>query len=654
MVDFRVGPSERETATWGNQAGVSLAKSGSDKDLLPKYRDRITAAKRWREDEDYDRTWKRLRDVYRLKPFTTWSSEDRIAVAVAFATINVIAPSIAVNYPKITVASRDEDEDSQNKAMMVEVITNYWWKHYDFREEHRRVVQDFLIYGHGWGKVGWRFDEEDRELSEEEIGSRITDQNAELDEFASENPDLIGDLPSPSDVRDAQYEDRTTTETTEDAPFFERVSPFDIFVDPEATSMRDLQWIAQRVVMPLEQAKEDPRFSAKSRKKLKADGSLKWFNEDNKQSVPDDHGRVTIWEFYDLARGTLSIFADQQKEAGFLLSPIEFPYPYGHPFVMLRNYEVPDQFYTIGEIEAIEPLQNELNHTRSAMVLARKLDIPKYMIRKEAMDSDAIDALTSSDTNALVPIRDDTPFSEVIMPIPRNSANAQFYQNHSEVITNDIDRVTGVNEYMRGASPEIRRTATEAGMIQDAANARSADKLARIEIFISEVASRVIQLAQVFLTTEQVARITTEQGAQVWIPYSREDVEGEFDFDVEAGSTQPHNETQNRQQALQLMNTMGPLVGAIIDPKALATHVLRVGFGIKNPERFMMAGPPPAPPGTEPGPPPGPEGSMPPDPAMAPEAGMTGAAPPPQGGTEEALLAAVQAAAQTPGSGPVA
>jgi len=428
-------------------------------------------------------------------------------------------------------------------------------------------------------------------------------------------------------------------ETTRDAPFFERVSPFDIFVDPEATTMRDIQWIAQRVVMPLEVAQKDPRFISGARKKLKADGSLKWFNEDNKQNIPADHGRVTIWEFYDVLRGTLSVFADQQADVGFLVKPVDFPYPYGHPFIMMRNYEVPDQFYTIGEIEAIEPLQNELNHTRSAMVLARKLDIPKYMVRKDALDSDAIDALTSSDTNALVPIRDDTPFAEVIMPVPHNNANAQFYQNHSEVITADIDRVTGVNEYMRGGVQEIRRTATEAGIIQDAANARSSDKLARIEMFIAEIASHVVQLAQLFLTTDQVARITTEQGAQVWVPYSREDVTGEFDFEVEAGSTQPHNETHRRQQAIQLMQTMGPFIGTTIDPMAISTHVLREGFGIKMPERFMMGGPPT---------PPGAEEPKPPGSPTAPDAG-NGAAPSPQGGTEQALLAAVQAAAQTPG-----
>lgn len=586
---------ESESGTWGQPtSGVGSRTSKSDTEMLRRYRDRISATKRWREDEKYDRTWKRLRDVYRLRPFQNWSPEDRIAVAIAFSTINVIGPSVAVNYPKITVNSRDEDPDQINKAVMVEAIINYWWRTHDFRDEVRKIVQDYLIYGHGWGKVGWHYSEEERELSEEEQAENIAQQNSLLDMFAEDNPHLAGDMPSHADV--VMASDTMTVETTEDSPFFERVSPFDVFVDPEATSMRDAQWIAQRVVMPLDMAKNDERFTKSARRKLRADGSYKWFNENDKGSIPDDHGRVTIWEFYDLVEGTMSIFADKQSDVGFLVKPMPFPYPYGHPFVMLRNYEVPDQFYTIGEIEAIEPLQNELNHTRSAMVLARKLDIPKYLVRKDSLDSDAIDALTSSDTNALVPIRDDTPFPEVVAPVPRNDANAQFYANHSEVIENDIDRVTGVNEYQRGSMPEIRRTATEASLIQDAANARAADKLARIEAYIADVASRLIMLAQTFLTTEQVARITTEQGAQVWVPYSREDIEGEYDFEVEAGSTQPQNDTFKRQQAIQLMNVMAPFVGQVIDPMALAMHVLREGFGIKRPERFLVAGQPMMPP----------------------------------------------------------
>jgi hypothetical protein len=179
-------------------------------------------------------------------------------------------------------------------------------------------------------------------------------------------------------------------------------------------------------------------------------------------------------------------------------------------------------------------------------------------------------------------------------------------------------------------------------MIQDMSNARSADKLATVERSISEIAQRCVQLTQEFLTTEQVAKVVGEEGAAQWVPYSREDVQGEFDFVVEAGSTQPQNDTFRRQSAMQLLDAMAPFIGAgVIDASKLAEHVLRTGFGVKNPQDFIVqqpqqpeqAGMPGMPPGMPPGAPGGPEaGIMPPMPpdmgGMPSQADIGGQMPP--------------------------
>ena len=48
------------------------------------------------------------------------------------------------------------------------------------------------------------------------------------------------------------------------------------------------------------------------------------------------------------------------------------------------------------------------------------------------------------------------------------------------------------------------------------------------------------------------------------------------------------NDTIRKQQAVSLLNAMAPLIGTVIDPAALARHVLQQGFGIKNPDKFIM------------------------------------------------------------------
>ena len=53
---------------------------------------------------------------------------------------------------------------------------------------------------------------------------------------------------------------------------------------------------------------------------------------------------------------------------------------------------------------------------------------------------------------------------------------------------------------------------------------------------------------QQFMTGEHVVRVSARAGADLFVPYSRDDIVGEYDFSVEAGSTQPINDTVRKQQ----------------------------------------------------------------------------------------------------------
>ena len=238
---------------------------------LGDFQHKLDLSRRWRDQEGYDNLWRRLIDLYRGKhwPLTTTAQRDLIAVNLAFSTINVIAPSVSVNHPKITVKANHPNEEDQ--AAFVEAVINHLWRHHDFRKPFRRSVKDFLICGHGWLKVGWRFIEQERSLGDGEREEIYDMAVGEADMFAVENPAMAGELPTNEEIA----ANLPTTEMTvvEDQPFVERVSPFDMFVDPEATCMEDLTWIAQRVIRPLEEAKEDRRYSPSIRRGLTANAN---------------------------------------------------------------------------------------------------------------------------------------------------------------------------------------------------------------------------------------------------------------------------------------------------------------------------------------------------------------------------------------------
>ncbi len=549
---------------------------------------RIRSSGRWRDEEGYDSLWRRMNDLYRGKhwPRTTASSEDLIAVNLAFSTVNVIAPSVSVNHPKIVVSpTLPQDGD---RATFVEAVINYMWRHHDFRNPFRRAVKDFLIFGHGWLKVGWNFVEQERSLGDTERQELAEDAMFEANLFGAENPELAGGLPSDEEL--TAMIPQTSMSVVEDQPFVERISPFDMFVDPEATCMADAKWIGQRVIRRLEDAKTDKNYKPSARKRLTADAMLYPMYESSSRQEREEflmeEERVAIYEYYDIANNTMSVSSLTGDE--FLVDPIPMPYAYGQPFVMLRNYDVPDYFYPMGDLEAIESLQLELDKTRSQLVNARKRYARKYLYHERSFGPEGREALESDQDGRLVPVVDENkPLSEVVIPMPQTPLSPEVY-NTSAIIEDDIAAVSGVSEYARGQFPEIRRTATEASLIADAGNARAADKLAIVELGIGHVARRIIQLMQQFMTGEQVARVVGRGGESLFVTYNRDDIVGEYDYSVEGGSTQPTNDTIRKQQAVSLLNAMAPLVGTVIDPTALARHVLQRGFDIKDPDKFLM------------------------------------------------------------------
>jgi hypothetical protein len=102
-------------------------------DQLKHFKQRLEASKRWRKDDGYDATWRRMTDMYKGHHYEDFRDEDRLLVNIAFATINIIAPNISVNYPKITVNATNP-ENAAN-AVIAEAVVNYWWRYkgYSYR-----------------------------------------------------------------------------------------------------------------------------------------------------------------------------------------------------------------------------------------------------------------------------------------------------------------------------------------------------------------------------------------------------------------------------------------------------------------------------------------------------------------------------------------
>lgn len=513
-----------------------------------------------------------------------------------FSTVNVILASTALEYPHITVTPKDPE--STPAAQLAEHTINCMWRRGNVQDCIREAWKDSIIIGHGWAKTTWRFEEK-----EYTSPKKISDKDRRTNEAAARA------IAHPVDELKLNNDTEGNSRVTFDEAVVQRISPWDMYVDPNAKSMRDIRWIAQKVRMTNEELHAKGGDLAKGgwRKSAinKATASKREDLERRPEGAPRDCDQwVDVWEFYDVARGEMAIFAENADD--FLRDPAPSPYPFGHPFVYFGNHEITERLYDMGDVKAITDLQDELNQTRTDIMNHRKRYRVKYWYR-DGLPSETIDGIKSAEEDCLVPIPEGEDIQDVFGVIPQIQIPADFY-NQSLMISSDLDEVSGVSEYQRGKAVS-GGTATEAAIGASAAQARSSEKLRRLERGMATIAENMLGLMQKYLTNDLVLRIAgvkasreyrgsiEESGVEydsdreiMWIKVDRELIAGEFDFEVEAGSTQPNNEALRSQRAIQVLSLLTPYVASgLVDSGALLRWALEQ-LGFQNPDRFLTGG----------------------------------------------------------------
>ena len=325
---------------------------------------------------------------------------DQLIVNLIFSTINVMAPAVAVNNPRFVVNARRPDTAPQ--AVVTEEVVNYMWRTHHYHDEFRLAVLDWLVTGHGWVKCGYKFTKPPEEKKAD--AQDVSDPEDAASYGIDDRDDVDGNVESEMYV----YDDR---------PFLERISIYDMFVDPDSRHPKEMCWIAQRTWRPIADVQVDDRYSPAARKKVSAKSWSRWSSSEGDMDARDDKpdkgpkSFCEIIEFYDIKRRQVATFCLDSDttgdESGFLIKPKPMPYAMGHPFEMLRNYEVSDHFYPMGDVCQIESLQLELNQTRTQMMNHRKRFQRKWLYERDAFDRDGVQALESDIDNTMIPVMSD-------------------------------------------------------------------------------------------------------------------------------------------------------------------------------------------------------------------------------------------------------
>lgn len=467
------------------------------RDALDRARILIEEGKDYRDTKRH-RVWRQSDKQYEGKHWEQTDYQDvnadLVTVNMSFSTVNTIVPYITGSSPSFLVEPWSKDATPRT-AKAQEAFLNRLWSSQDVDGQSvlTDVAVDALIYGDGYVKVGYNIDTRRVGIDDEQDVASI---------------------------------------------WVKRISPWDVWIDPHANGIRDARWVAHRMRVSRREIEEDRRYANTHEENLHTVTLRDDDDRPDVQSLSHDEQMdlVEVIDFYDLVDRTVLTFGEGDL-------PFRFIEEIGSiPIVQMTNYRIPGSPYHMGELEQLWGLQQELNKTRSEMATHRRRNVSKFVARRSAFDQDALDALKSPIVNDVAFVDTAEDLDALIRPLNLPALTGDTYAM-SDQINRDIYEISGVNEYLRGATPAIRRTATEATIIEGASNVKTADKLRMVEKAARSVGRLILDIAEdVFPVTdydEVGLYLTGRQAEQL----NRAEVQGQADEFAAGGDIGSAEET---------------------------------------------------------------------------------------------------------------
>ena len=489
-----------------------------------------------------------------------------------FSTIETIVPRMLSNNPTLLVTPADPKSEDNVEAM--KLIVDRQQNLTDFVLAAQDICKTGCMYGLAVAKTGWARDtinapKLERPLVPEKGKAWIVGEPQER----------------------VLYEGART----------DAVDPFDWFWDPDGWDMRSIgfaihrTWRGEDYVRKMCAGKDSPWSLPRGWKMedLLSGGSRSKYDEtwserlaagglDNAQKKEREIHEV--WEFHDGEQVITVVDRHCVVQAG--------PNPNWHgrmPFSIYRPTRLPHEMCGIGEAEAMEDLQEEMNELRTGRRNNAALAMQRPIAYMDGM-------LTPSQINfapgMMWPVDGDP--NQVMSMIQVPDIPFSSYREEDNLKA-DIERVSGIDDSSSGVGG-AEQTATGVQLVQAAANVRIVNKA---KLFEKETAKDICEQF-VSLNQQHIIEEVDVPGPPKpdeghrefsWYRLGPEELAGTFAIEPDAGSMSPQNEVAKKQDGQMFMQTFAPLQG-VTDPRKVATYGLE-HWGVRNPESFLVPQVPP-------------------------------------------------------------
>ena len=451
-----------------------------------------------------------------------YNDDSDVEFPIYWSSIQVQRSALFAKAPNPEIRTRIAGDDAaKDIAQILEDVIVYEIDNHDFHNDFKRTILDYLLVDKGVLRVNYNVK---NVVQRDPFGNPILDENGQ--------PLLaIGD-----------------ESVTIDHWSWKR------FVYDIGKDWNECEWIAYKHYMTAQEIEE------KYEKKVK-DIELEEFG--------DDKGKICIYELwdkkerkiYDLKEGEskpLRVRKDSLKLKGFF----DCPRP------MISNMRS-DKFIPQSEYKQIKrQLLNIDNIERRIDALVANIrDVGFY----DAATSELAKLATAKDgelipvDNLLQALNNSTTFDKIVakLPIIQQAQVVEILRNHKKEQKEQIYEITGLSDIIRG-STRASETATAQQIKGQWASVRLQEKQNTINSCLREIMRMYGEIIAEHFTIERLQLITGMQVTPELKQRMSDDLLRCYAIDIETDSTIMADESQDRQDRMEMVNTMAGLLQTFI------------------------------------------------------------------------------------------
>lgn len=222
--------------------------------------------------------------------------------------------------------------------------------------------------------------------------------------------------------------------------------------------------------------------------------------------------------------------------------------PYKHEeYPFYKFAAVPTgRFHGDSIIVDLIPIQRELNRHRSQLVESRNLMTkPKLVGYKGSVDAKKI----TTEPGQFIPV---VPGFDYPKPLELPQMPA-YVSELEQRLHDDLDDISGQHEVSRGQNPSQVTAATALAYLQEQDDTKLAYPIASIEYAIAKLGRHYLKLFAQFITTPRMVKVVGRDAEYEVQQWSANDLRGNTDVRVEAGSALPRSKAAKQAFVMELM-----------------------------------------------------------------------------------------------------